>query len=61
LYFESGIYLELKAFVGVDRKEWGVSKEFKFKLVEAGDKYLYVEACKTPIKRLYLTKTMKIP
>jgi len=49
LYFESGIYLELKAFVGVDRKEWGVSKEFKFKLVEAGDKYLYVEACETPI------------
>lgn len=45
LYFESGIYLELKAFVGVGKKEWGVSKEFKFKLLDAGDKYLYVEAC----------------
>ena len=45
LYFESGIYLELKAFVGVGKKEYGVSKEFKFKLLEAGDKYLYVEAC----------------
>ena len=46
VYFESGIYLELKAFVGVGKKEFGVSKEFKFKLLEAGDKYLYVEACK---------------
>ena len=45
LYFESGIYLELKAFVGVGKKEWGVGKEFKFKLLDAGDKYLYVEAC----------------
>lgn len=45
VYFESGIYLELKAFVGVGKKEFGVSKEFKFKLLEAGDKYLYVEAC----------------
>lgn len=45
VYFESGIYLELKAFVGVGKKEYGVSKEFKFKLLEAGDKYLYVEAC----------------
>ena len=45
VYFESGIYLELKAFVGVGKKEYGISKEFKFKLLEAGDKYLYVEAC----------------
>ena len=43
VYFEMGIYLELKAFIGVGKKEYGVSKEFKFKLLEAGDKYLYVE------------------
>lgn len=45
VYFESGIYLELKAFVGVGKKEYAVSKEFKFKLLQAGDKYLYVEPC----------------
>lgn len=45
VYFESGIYLELKAFVGVGKKEYAVSKKFKFKLLEAGNKYLYVEAC----------------
>ena len=45
VYFESGIYLELKAFVGVGKKEYGISKEFKFKLLQAGDKYLYVESC----------------
>lgn len=45
MYFESGIYIELKAFVGVGKKEYGVSKEFKFKLLDAGDKYLYIEAC----------------
>ena len=45
MYFESGIYLELSAFIGIGKKEFGVSKEFKFKLLEAGDKYLYVEAC----------------
>ena len=45
VYFESGIYLELKAFIAVGKKEYGVSKEFKFKLLEAGDKYLYVESC----------------
>lgn len=45
VYFESGIYIELKAFVGVGKKEYGISKEFKFKLLQAGDKYLYVEAC----------------
>ena len=45
VYFESGIYIEIGAFVGVGKKEYGVSKEFKFKLLDAGDKYLYVEAC----------------
>lgn len=45
MYFELGIYLELSAFVGVGKKEYGVSKEFKFKLLDAGDKYLYIEAC----------------
>ena len=45
VYFESGIYIELKAFVGIGKKEYGISKEFKFALLEAGDKYLYVEAC----------------
>lgn len=44
MYFESGIYLELGAFVGVGKKEYGKTKEFKFKLLDAGDKYLYVEA-----------------
>lgn len=46
MYFESGIYLELRAFIGIGKKEFGVSKEFKFKLLDAGDKYLYIEACK---------------
>ena len=45
VYFESGIYIEIGAFVGVGKKEYGVTKEFKFKLLDAGDKYLYVEAC----------------
>lgn len=45
VYFESGIYIELKAFIGVGKKEYGISKEFKFKLLQAGDKYLYVESC----------------
>ena len=45
MYFESGIYLELKAFIGVGKKEFGASKEFKFKFLDAGDKYLYIEAC----------------
>ena len=43
IYFEMGIYVELSAFIGVGKKEFSVSKEFKFKLLEAGDKYLYVE------------------
>lgn len=45
LYFESGIYIELSAFIGVGKKEYGISKEFKFKLLDAGDKYLYIEGC----------------
>ena len=45
MYFESGIYLELKAFIGVGKKEFGTGKEFKFKLLDAGNKYLYIEAC----------------
>lgn len=45
VYFESGIYIELKAFIGVGKKEYSVSKEFKFKLLQTGDKYLYVESC----------------
>lgn len=45
MYFESGIYLELKAFIAVGNKEFAASKEFKFKLLDAGDKYLYIEAC----------------
>lgn len=44
MYFESGIYIKLSAFVDVGKKKYDISKEFKFKLLEAGDKYLYVEA-----------------
>ena len=44
VYFEMGIYIELNVFVGVGQKEYGKGVEFKFKLLEAGNKYLYIGA-----------------